>query len=788
MRIHASHSVVCRAPAARVHQLISRTEDWPAVLTPCEAVRVLRRDGRTELVEITARLHGRRMTWQSRRTVRPELLGVDAELLQPMPLVADMRTTWRVFALDAARCVLLLEHDYALCEEVRGLVEGVTTHAEAAEFIASAVDANSLAELADLRETAEASPSPVEAGSTATPDGSATSRDHAMRHSVLCGAPADAVYRVVRDTSLWPRLFEACTAADVVAGEGDVEVVRIGAVQQGRPVAWETRRHHLDGIHRVYYELPVPMPLLESMSGEWRVIPIGPRECLLTVDRRWRVLADVHGIQEGIDTPEQAAGTVAAFVHRNAEAEMQAILAFTETGEQPGTSELSPPAPRAQTLRPAPRAQTPRPARIPEAVFSAAGYFLPRLLFRSTRWAPQVHWGDIALALQDFPTDDLDLASARFWEEWRRRWTARGERHQVSAGTATTGAGRTRALRSAAACYHWAEFMYFDDLGEKLRLRTAVRDCFRRAMADSDLPIHHGVLEAQEYGGPVAVPYSLVLPPDAFRKPGPMPCVVVSNGLDSVTEVEPLSLAEAFLERGIAALLFDGPGQGIHAGQVPLQVDPEHVVSALLGRLRTDPRIDGTRLGFLGVSFGGHLALRIAQRLGSDLRCVVNFSGGPAIAPFAGLPRRLRDDFRVTLTGGPQDVSDQRLQERFDALRLDPAVPPGTQVLSVHGALDDIFPLAALEELDAAWGSRHVLVTHEREAHVCLNELDASVNTLADWAAGQLGLADARTEHHLPDPSGHTAPDPSSIAAPDPSLRSLPLAPSELGTPATSRP
>lgn len=371
-----------------------------------------------------------------------------------------------------------------------------------------------------------------------------------------------------------------------------------------------------------------------------------------------------------------------------------------------------------------------RPPRVPAPLFATAGYFLPRLLFLNTRYAPQVHWGDVAQALDGFPGDHHDLSSSAFWDEWRDRWERLGERHEHHALLSTTPAGRARAHRAAAACFHWAEFMDFGDPGRKLRLRSRVRASFRRSLEGSDLDVTEGVLPCT--GVPGGVPYWLVLPPG--QRQGPVPCVVVSNGLDSMTEVEPLSLAEAYLERGIAALLFDGPGQGLTVGQVPLLVEMETVVAALVGLLRNDVRIAGDRLAFLGVSFGGYLALRVAGALGPAFRCVVNLSGGPRIAPFAGLPRRVKDDFRFAL----QVDDDVEVQHRFDRLAVDGEPPPVTDVLSVHGALDDIFPVAALTELDRAWGDRHRLVVHDREAHVCLNQIDQCNQTAADWVCGHL--------------------------------------------------
>ena len=131
----------------------------------------------------------------------------------------------------------------------------------------------------------------------------------------------------------------------------------------------------------------------------------------------------------------------------------------------------------------------------------------------------------------------------------------------------------------------------------------------------------------------------------------------------------------------------------------------------------------------------------MARSLGDLFRCVVNFGGGPRLAEFATLPRRLKDDFRFAfLAEGTDD-----LQDRFDALALTPGEPPATQVASVHGALDDIFPVESLRELDRAWGAQHRLEVHAREVHVCLNVINVYTQQTADWAAELLAAGQQQT-------------------------------------------
>ncbi|MFI6768559.1 SRPBCC family protein [Streptomyces sp. NPDC050355] len=320
MRYHLSHSVVCAAPPGRVYDVIRRSADWPRIFAPCQAVTVLEQEPDRELIEIRALVGGAPMTWRSRRRFLPEVCGVRAEVVRPMKLVAAMTTEWRVVAVNAQQSLLLLEHAYDLCEDVAGQVEGVTTREQAEHFIESAIDANSATELGNIKAAVERPAPPAD------------ERDCHARHSVVVGAPADTVYGLIRDTTHWPRIFDACLGAASVGSDATGELVRIEAAQDGRTVAWETRRRYYDAIRRIDYHLPVPMPFVASMRGEWRVVPLGTARCLLTVDRHWRMLDDVRGVRDGVTTVAEAAAVVRGFVETNAAAEMTALRAYAEDG------------------------------------------------------------------------------------------------------------------------------------------------------------------------------------------------------------------------------------------------------------------------------------------------------------------------------------------------------------------------------------------------------------------------------------------------------------------------
>ena len=324
MPFSASHSIACNASRAQVYGLIRDSAHWPQIFEPCIAVEVLESTQDAEHIQVTARVNGLPMTWRSRRRFLPEVHGIESVLTQPMKLVSAMATSWRVVAINNEQCLLVLEHAYDLEADIEGQVDGVRTLDEARRFIESAIDGNSRTELGNIKAAVERAPRTEPA----------VQPERHASHSVLCEASADSVYAVIRDTANWPRIFDACVSATRVRGDATRELVHIEAVQDGHPMAWDTQRTYFDTIRRIDYELPVPMPFLSSMKGQWRVVPLGEGRCLLSVDRSWRLLDDVRGIRPGIETVAQAAALFDAFVNDNAEAEMRAIRNYVEGGTE----------------------------------------------------------------------------------------------------------------------------------------------------------------------------------------------------------------------------------------------------------------------------------------------------------------------------------------------------------------------------------------------------------------------------------------------------------------------
>jgi 2,6-dihydroxypseudooxynicotine hydrolase len=89
--------------------------------------------------------------------------------------------------------------------------------------------------------------------------------------------------------------------------------------------------------------------------------------------------------------------------------------------------------------------------------------------------------------------------------------------------------------------------------------------------------------------------------PPGVAKP---PVMVMACGLDSTKE-ETEAYEAPFLARGVAILVFDGPGQGEAQYDLPIRGNYETAVKAVIDYIETRADLDSGRVGMWGVSLGG---------------------------------------------------------------------------------------------------------------------------------------------------------------------------------------
>jgi dienelactone hydrolase len=338
-------------------------------------------------------------------------------------------------------------------------------------------------------------------------------------------------------------------------------------------------------------------------------------------------------------------------------------------------------------------------------------------------WAPR-------MVTQGIDYNDFVRTTARIerWEEWLDAWSETGELHLRLAREAED-AGRRRtageAFVRAALCFHFAKYVWVVQPERNRETTIRARDALREAQRLLDPSAER--IEAPLDGG--AVIGNLRRPAGPERPP----LVLLIPGLDSTKE-EFFNFERVFLERGLATLSLDGPGQGEAGFELPIRPDYEVAVSAILDALTGRGDLDLARVGAAGVSLGGYYAPRAAA-FEPRLRAVAGVSGPRNLGElWDDLPLLTRESFVHYSRSADLESGRQR------ALQLDLAGVAGhiaQPLLVVTGKLDRLIPWESTRLVaDEAPDSTFVL--YEEGNHVCNNVAYRYRPLLADWLAEQL--------------------------------------------------
>jgi pimeloyl-ACP methyl ester carboxylesterase len=314
------------------------------------------------------------------------------------------------------------------------------------------------------------------------------------------------------------------------------------------------------------------------------------------------------------------------------------------------------------------------------------------------------------------------------WEDWLEAWSAVADEHLQLAGAAeVAGRGRSagEAYLHAALCLHFAKFVWVLDAAAHCRTTERAIDALYRAHRYLDPSAER--IEARLDGHLLA---ANLRRPQGVDRPA---LVLLIPGLDSTKE-EFFHHENAFLQRGMATLSMDGPGQGESGFAQSIRPDYEVAVGGLLDALASRDDIDLGRAGAVGVSLGGYYAPRAAA-FEPRLRAIAAISGPYEFAEqWDQLPPLTREAFVVK--SGARDEREAR--ERARALSLRGVATKITQpALFVTGGQDRIVPWRATERA-AREAPNGTFVLFEHGSHVCSNVPYLYRPLVADWMAEQL--------------------------------------------------
>jgi dipeptidyl aminopeptidase/acylaminoacyl peptidase len=344
-----------------------------------------------------------------------------------------------------------------------------------------------------------------------------------------------------------------------------------------------------------------------------------------------------------------------------------------------------------------------------------------------SHWRPRFVANGVSLT--DFEEVTASLGA---WDTWCAAWSARAAVHEEIGREALARGKQLSAgehLQRAGVYYHFAKFLFVHDVAQMKAAHMKAVECRRLALP-------HLVPAGER----VAIPFEGRMLAGILRKPigiARPPVLVMVCGLDSCKE-ETAAYETPFLERGMAILVFDGPGQGEAEYDFPIRGNYETAVTAVVDFAVARGDLDAARIGVWGVSLGGYYAPRAAAFEKRVKACIALSGPFDFGAAWDRLPELTRETFRVR-----SHCADEAGARRNAAtLSLEGVAGSiGCPLCIVAGRQDRLVPWQDAERLAREAAGTVELMLIEDGNHVANNRAYRWRLQTADWMAEQLGSA-----------------------------------------------
>src|SRR5258707_6333859 len=299
------------------------------------------------------------------------------------------------------------------------------------------------------------------------------------------------------------------------------------------------------------------------------------------------------------------------------------------------------------------------------------------------------------------------------WDDWSRKWSECGAMHEQMGEQAEAQDHYTSAAYHylhAAISYHFGKFLFVGNPHELRAASDKTVHVYQKALPFFDFP---GERVAIPYEGGATM-YGILRKPWHTPK---APVVILVPGLDSVKE-ELHVYGDDFLRRGLAVLAIDGPGQGEMEFAFPLRPDYEVPVRYAINYLEGRSDVDASRVGLMGVSFGGQFAVRAAA-FEPRLQAVIENCGPyDQSENFHKRPQISRATMVHRLKVASEDAAFAQLQH-FNLRRVAEKVQ--WPLLVIQGRRDRLVPAAQAERTASESGASAVPWMVDDGDDVCYN-------------------------------------------------------------------
>ncbi len=312
------------------------------------------------------------------------------------------------------------------------------------------------------------------------------------------------------------------------------------------------------------------------------------------------------------------------------------------------------------------------------------------------------------------------------WSDWCSIWSDEALKHELHGNREKDLNRHLTASESwlrAAIYYHYAKHLFGADPQQFEVAQTNMLKCYSLAAQDAKTPLKK-----------LKIPYKDDFIFAYLRTPSPQqgqtfPVAIILPGLDACKE-ELHTWSNAFIDRGLATITLDGPGQGESAKHFPISLDWGGVMGAVIDALSAHPEVDANRVGVVGQSLGAFyspLSAALEPRLKACISNCGPFDFGPVLPQ---MPMVSQDLFRIR---SHLSTLKQALEFAHELTLKSKAQSIACPTLIVFGAGDKIIPVSEGQLLKQAITSKAELVIYEEGNHVCFNIPYKFRPLTADW-------------------------------------------------------
>jgi len=306
----------------------------------------------------------------------------------------------------------------------------------------------------------------------------------------------------------------------------------------------------------------------------------------------------------------------------------------------------------------------------------------------------------------------------------------------------------------AAIHYGAAEWPYDDSGQQHVELHNKKRECFANYARLADHKIEG-----------VSIPFKTKSIPGWFHLPpgysgGKVPVVIAIPGMDSFKEVNVALANDRWMQRGIAVLSIDGPGQyespllGVYVSmQNWIDAGPA-VVDWLLRR----PEIDGQKIGVSGASFGSFFGtILTANEPRISATAVISTCLEPGCHTIF---EEASPTFKKRFMWMSNFTDEAKFNEFAKTLTWEGHVEKiRTPYLVVAGEADELSPLEHTERMVRAMSCPRQLVIYADSRHSVGNVPAANLGPfpptlVADWLVARLNGKPVNSERWFVEPTG----------------------------------